>query len=92
MALALSTGNSVYSFILQTVHDNIHRYYDQYLALYESELKENYEDLRSILDAVEARNPEIARTLAEEHVLHFNEYMKKREAEPGVPAQEAGSS
>jgi GntR family transcriptional regulator, transcriptional repressor for pyruvate dehydrogenase complex len=92
MALARSTSNSVYSFILQTVHDNIHRYYDQYLAMHESELQENYEDLRSMLAAIEARNPDSARSLAEEHVRHFNKYMKKREAQLDNHTSGAGST
>ncbi|MFP5212029.1 MAG: FadR/GntR family transcriptional regulator [Acidobacteriota bacterium] len=80
MALARITGNPLYILILQTVHDNIHRYYDRYLAMEEHELKENYEDLCAIVRAVQDKLPGRARMLAEDHVGRFNGYMKKGES------------
>jgi DNA-binding FadR family transcriptional regulator len=79
MTLAQITGNPLFILILQTVHDNIHRYYDVYLAMEESELKENYQDLCNIVRAVENGLSSEARMLAEDHVGRFNTYMKKRE-------------
>lgn len=87
MALAEITGNPLFILILQTVHDNIHRYYDAYLSMEISELRENYQDLCDIVRAVESGRSAEARVLAEDHVERFNGYMKKRaaliEKEPG---------
>lgn len=80
MTLALLTGNTIYMFVLQTVHENIHQYYDRYLAMSDEEIKENYQDLSDIVRAVEERRPTDARAIAEGHVRRFNHYMKSREA------------
>lgn len=91
MTLAVSTGNPIYRFLIQTVHDNIHRYYDQYLAMHASELLENLADLQAMLAALEVRDSEAARAVAEEHVRHFNAYMKNREGELAPPVSRAGA-
>jgi len=79
MALARISGNVVYIFVLQTVHENIHRYYDRYLAMSDEEIRENYQDLSDIVGAVEEGRPADARAIAEGHVRRFNHYMKSRE-------------
>lgn len=78
MALAEIPGNPIYRFILRTVHDNIHQYYDRFLAVGEAELKENYDDLRRIVDAVAAGDAARARTLARSHVRRFSRHMEKK--------------
>lgn len=77
MALAEITGNPIYRFILRTVHDNIHRYYDRFLARGEEEMGENYEDLCNIVAAVADGDAGKARTLAQSHVRRFSRYMEK---------------
>ena len=77
MALAEITGNPIYRFILRTVHDNIHRYYDRFLARGEDELRENYQDLCSIVTAVAQGDAGKARSLAQSHVKRFSRYMEK---------------
>jgi len=78
MTLARISGNPLYRFILETVHDNIDRYYDKYLAVSERELEQNQRDLCGIIDAVIARRPEEAAELARNHVTRFKSYMDRR--------------
>lgn len=80
MALAEITGNPVYLSLHHTVHDNIDQYYEAFLIMKQRELEENVNDLGSIIDAVEKKDADKARQLAEAHVLRFNHYMENREA------------
>ena len=80
LALAEITGNPVYISLYHTVHDNIDQYYEAFLSMKQRELEENFTDLGSIIDAVEKKDVEQARQLAEAHVLRFNHYMENREA------------
>jgi DNA-binding FadR family transcriptional regulator len=84
MTLAEITGNPIYISVLHSIHDNIHRYYDQFLSMEEPELQENYQDLCSIVSAVEDGGSELARGLAESHVQRFSRYMKKRKDEKRI--------
>ena len=77
--LAQIAGNPIYTSILHSIHDNIHRYYDRFLSMEKKELEENYQDLCNIVRAAEAGNVGEARKFAQEHVLRFNRYMKQRE-------------
>jgi DNA-binding FadR family transcriptional regulator len=52
MALARISGNPLYTFIVETIHANIDRYYDKFLVVGDSELEENYRDLNDIVSAV----------------------------------------
>ncbi len=78
MFMARIAGNPVYEFILKTVHDNIHIYYDRFLPCGTNELNENYEDLRNLVSAVVDRKPEQAIEAAREHVRRFNRYMENK--------------
>ncbi len=77
--LAQIAGNPIYTSILHSIHDNIHRYYDRFLSMEKKELEENYQDLCNIVRAAEAGNAGEARKFAQEHVQRFNRYMKQRE-------------
>jgi GntR family transcriptional repressor for pyruvate dehydrogenase complex len=79
LALAEITGNPVYISLHHTVHDNIDQYYEAFLSMKQRELEENFADLGSIIDAVEKKDMDNARQLAEAHVLRFNHYMENRE-------------
>jgi GntR family transcriptional repressor for pyruvate dehydrogenase complex len=81
MTLAEITGNPIYISVLHSIHDNIHRYYDRFLSMEQSELEENYRDLCDIIEAIESSRVEQARELAQHHVKRFNQYMKNRETE-----------
>lgn len=78
MALADITGNPIYSSVLHSIHDNIHRYYDRFLSMEKRELQENLQDLYDLIRAVENRNSEQAQRIAQNHVKRFNRYMQKR--------------
>jgi DNA-binding FadR family transcriptional regulator len=78
LTLAKITGNPIYQSLMVSVHENIHRYYDQYLSMEERELNENYQDLCDIVNAVAQGQADEARTLAQNHVQRFNRYMKNR--------------
>lgn len=80
LALAEMTGNPVYLSLHHTVHDNIDQYYESFLAMQQQEMEENLADLGHIIDAVEQKDVEQARQLAEAHVLRFNHYMENRGA------------
>lgn len=73
--LARITGNPIYIFIHAMVHDNIQPYYDTFLPPDDRRLRENYQDLADILDAVEKKDPDRAADLARRHILRFNAYM-----------------
>jgi DNA-binding FadR family transcriptional regulator len=78
MALAHITGNPLYESVLQTVHDNINSYYNQFLPKKEELMRKNYRDLSGILRAVEKRQASKARLLAQNHVSRFNRFMQKK--------------
>ncbi|MFH1983868.1 MAG: FadR/GntR family transcriptional regulator [Pseudomonadota bacterium] len=75
-ALARISGNPIYILINQMVHDNIQRYYDDFLPIDSRVLTENYTDLCQILDIVKSGDSEAARRVAARHVQRFNEYME----------------
>ena len=79
LALAEITGNPVYISLHHTVHDNIDQYYEAFLSMKQRELEENFADLGSIIAAVEKKDMDEARRLAQAHVLRFNHYMENRE-------------
>jgi len=78
MTLARIAGNPLYIFILQTIHENIQRYYDRFLTAGETELRENYEDLCAIVASVEAGDSRKARRLARDHVRRFRRHMTEK--------------
>lgn len=79
MTLAQAAANPIYISVLHSVHDNIHRYYDEFLSMDKRELQENYRDLCDLVHAVEKCQADRARRLARNHVRRFNQYMRKRE-------------
>ena len=79
MAMANIAGNPVYQSVLQTVHDNINRYYDQFLPKEEEIMRENYQDLCGIVKAVEDRQAVKSRVLAQDHVHRFYRFMEEKE-------------
>jgi GntR family transcriptional regulator, transcriptional repressor for pyruvate dehydrogenase complex len=76
--IAATTQNPIYQSVLDSIHDNIHRYYDRFLSMDDRELQENYRDLCNIVESIETGNANEARRLAREHVHRFNAYMQHR--------------
>lgn len=60
MTLAQISGNAVYEYIQTGIHENINRYYADFLEHEESALREHYGDLCAVADAVEAGDGEKA--------------------------------
>ncbi len=79
--IARIAGNPLYTFVLQSIHDNIRRYYDKFLSVGDTELEENFQDLEQIVAAIFNKNPDKARSMAIKHVQRFSSYMeiKKRQ-------------
>jgi DNA-binding FadR family transcriptional regulator len=78
MALAHIAGNPIYKWVLRTIYDNIHRYFDRYLPREERLLRENYQDLCEIVKAVEKGQAAQAHLLVQNHVYRFNRLMEER--------------
>jgi DNA-binding FadR family transcriptional regulator len=80
-ALARITGNPMYIVIHQMVHDNIQRYYENFLPWTETRLQENLDDLCRIVARIKAGDADQANATARRHVRRFGEYMIAREKE-----------
>jgi DNA-binding FadR family transcriptional regulator len=80
--IARIAGNPLYIFVLHSIHDNIHRYYDKYLVVGDVEMDENFQDLQIIVQAVCEQDADLAQKMAVEHVRRFSKYMavKKRQS------------
>ena len=74
-SLSRITGNPIYIFIHDMIHDNIQPYYDVFLPPDEKMLRQNYQDLCEILESVKHRQVSAAGEQARKHVHRFNEYM-----------------
>ena len=75
LAFAFITGNPLFISVLQTIHNNIYRYFERYLRMKDREMMENYRDLEAIVAAVQRGDSDISRQLAVQHVRRFYEYM-----------------
>ncbi|MBF0388636.1 MAG: FadR family transcriptional regulator [Desulfamplus sp.] len=78
--IATIARNLVYQYLMEVVHDNIQRYYNQFLDFSVSRLAENCEDLKNLVKAVCEHRSEDAGSIAEEHVRRFNIRMRAKEA------------
>jgi len=74
-ALARISQNPMYTSILQTLHENIHPYFENFLPRDPHVIEENFSDLCDIVQAVENGDAQKARKLAQLHVRRFNQYM-----------------
>ncbi len=79
LELANISRNSIYIFVLHSVHDNIHQYFHKFLSMEKTEFMENYKDLCNIVETVEKGLADKARVLAQSHVIKFYRHMEKRE-------------
>jgi len=68
MELARLTGNPVYEYIQTAIHENINRYYVEYLEHDESVLYDHYQDLCDIVDAVTEGDGQMASTKMQQHL------------------------
>lgn len=73
--LARISKNPVYISVLQTIHENIHPYFENFLPREPHIIEENFKDLSDIVEAVERKDARKARLLAQQHVKRFNQFM-----------------
>lgn len=78
LALARISGNALFITVLETVYLNIHTYYERYLPMNESVLAENINDLKVIIEAIEAKDATKAHDRACHHVRKFAAYMDRK--------------
>ncbi len=69
MTLARITGNTIYEYIQTAIHENINRYYAEFLEHDESVLCDHYQDLCNIVNAVADGDGERA---CDQMRLHLN--------------------
>lgn len=73
------TGNPIYISILKTIHENIRRYFEEFLVMDDTEMLENMQDLEDVVAAMENGQAQKAGDIARTHVRRFNSYMEARE-------------
>ena len=78
VCFAKITGNPIYTSVLKTIHENIRRYYEEFLVMDEPEMRENMKDLEDVVAAMENGEAEKAGDIARTHVRRFNGYMEIR--------------
>ncbi len=83
-ALAQATGNPIYILVQEMVHNNIQRYYEQFLPWTTEMLQENLGHLQGIVSMVREKNAAGAGALAREHVRRFNRHMTRNEPPRGA--------
>lgn len=79
LCFAKITGNPIYISILKTIHENIRRYYDDFLIMDEPQMKENFRDLEDLVAAVDKRETGKAVDIVRAHVRRFNGYMEMQQ-------------
>ena len=78
VGIAKISGNPVFVAVLRMVHENILNTYD-WLALKSSyALNSNFKDMEILVQAIEMKNHERARSLAQEHVRKCHQYAESR--------------
>ena len=80
--LARMAENPLVAANLETIHQNIHVYFQQYLPFSRKLLHEDLNDLCIIAEAVRDGKPEVAGEAARNHVARFNEHMEKSRGDP----------
>jgi DNA-binding FadR family transcriptional regulator len=79
LSLARITRNRIYESILYTVYDNIFRYFGRFLYKDIMILKNTYDELCKITEAIEKRDSKKAKTFLQEHVRRYYRMMEKGE-------------
>ena len=77
LALASIAHNPIYESVLKTIYENIHRYFENFLPIKEEVLREIYQDLCDIVQAVEEGQAGKAGQLVRDHVYRFNCMMEE---------------
>lgn len=75
--LGKMSRNSIFQFVQKSIHENIHRYYNEYLPMDRETSLENFHDFELILEALKHKNGQRASELIMDHVHRFNIKMQK---------------
>lgn len=74
--LAGMSGNLLYESVVETILNNIDTYYQVYLPKGEWDLRQNYQDWRRIVAALEDGPPDEVSSLLRAHIRRFSQFMK----------------
>jgi DNA-binding FadR family transcriptional regulator len=80
-ALAQIAGNPIYIALIQSIYQNIHRYFYKHLPATMRNMRDNMRDICEIVRAVENRQAFKAGVLLQSHVYRFNRAMENSQAE-----------
>jgi DNA-binding FadR family transcriptional regulator len=69
------TRNPVFQFIQKSIHDNIHRYYQDFLPMNRERTLENLIDFDKIIAAMKAKDGPGASAIISDHVQRFHDKM-----------------
>lgn len=69
------TRNPVFQFVQKSIHDNIHRYYQDFLPMNQERTLENLQDFDKIIAAMKAKDGTFAATIMTDHVQRFHDKM-----------------
>lgn len=70
--------NPVFQFLQQSIHDNIHNYYEYYLPMNHERTLENLNDLKKLVAHIKSGDGRQASRLIMDHVARFNKKMVKK--------------
>ncbi len=77
IGVASIARNPIHEFILTSIHENIFRYYENYLPKTKKVSRLNYKDMFDLVQAIEQGDEALAAQKAREHVGHGWSFMKK---------------
>ena len=77
-AIARSSANPLYDYVLGSIHANIHHFYNMFLEAGTEVMEENYQDLKAICTAIINQQAEEAAELMRSHVRRFASYMQEK--------------
>jgi hypothetical protein len=69
-------GYKMYESVLHTLYENINRYFIRFLSKDSNVLKNTYEELRRITNAIDNKDPKKARNYIVEHVRRYYQMME----------------
>lgn len=69
------TRNPVFQFVQKSIHENIHRYYRDYLPMNHERTLENLTDFEKIIAAMKAKDGAAASAIITDHVRRFHDKM-----------------
>ena len=71
-------GNPIYDFILQSIYDNIDRFYGHDMKMNENEINDTFQDLRMMVYAIGRNDESLAGRQARARVLRVSENMEQQ--------------